>query len=477
MLQNVPEFVISVHAAWLVGAVITPVNPMNTARELVHQLTDAGVRVAICLDSLSEELVAAKDTTPLEHVVTVFELDGLDSVPTTLAGIVRQGSRDRLDFADLVRSHLGATVDPPRVGPESPALITYTSGTTGLPKGAVNTHRAVAFSAENWKLCFGLDETDVVLAIAPLFHITGFIGHLAVAQLLKLPIILSHRFDAGETLRLAERWHGTYTVGALTAFIALMTHPDFDRRDLSSLTKVGSGGAPVSAAVADRWEAATGTYLHNCYGLTETTTLVAAVPIGLRAPVDERSGALSVGLPVPGVDLKIVDSDGRVMGMGDAGELLVKGPMVMARYWGRPEATAEAIVDGWLRTGDIGVCDAAGWVYVIDRLKDMIIASGYKVWPREVEDVLYQHPAVVEASVIGVPDDYRGETVRAYVVAAADAAPTRDELIAHCRKGLAAYKVPREIEFGVDLPKTATGKVLRRALRDGAKDSERSGSR
>jgi long-chain acyl-CoA synthetase len=263
-------------------------------------------------------------------------------------------------------------------------------------------------------------------------------------------------------------------IGPLTAYIALMSHPDFATRDISSLTKVGSGGAPVSPSVVESWERSTGVYLYNCYGLTETTTIVHFVPPGTRAPVDDDSGALAVGVPVPGAEAKIAHlEDGRELPPDDVGEILVKGPMVVPSYWLKPVESAAAIVDGWLHTGDVGKRDEAGWFYVIDRLKDMINASGYKVWPREVEDILYEHSGVREACVVGVSDAYRGETVRAYVVLEHEGAATPEDLIEHCRASLAVYKAPRQIVIVGELPRTASGKLLRRALREAAIDEQR----
>jgi long-chain acyl-CoA synthetase len=296
------------------------------------------------------------------------------------------------------------------------------------------------------------------------------ICHLATAQASGTPLLLLHRFDAGEILRLIERWRGSWIIGPLTAFIAMLQHPDFSARDLSSLTKVASGGAAVYPAVVERWERATGVYLHNAYGLTETTAPSHLVPSGARAPIDPESGALSIGVPTPGTLSKVVSvDDGRELPPGQVGEILTKGPSVTTGYWQRPADTAEALDDGWLHTGDVGKRDEDGWFYLVDRIKDMINVSGYKVWPRDVEDVLYQHSAVLEACVVGVPDEYRGERVRAYVELKAGEEATPEELVAHCRRLLAVYKAPREVVVLDAIPKTPTGKALRRELRERAR--------
>jgi long-chain acyl-CoA synthetase len=470
MLQNVPQMPIAVHAVWLAGGVVTTVNPMNKRRELAHQLSDAGVRIAICLEELFPVVAEARSQTPLEHVVTASELDLLETVPPALAGRTRHDTPGGIPLMDLLAVHAGARVDGEPPDPDSAALLTYTSGTTGLPKGAVNTHRAVVHNAEVMTRWYALGPGDVTVAMAPLFHITGLVCHLATARMSMTPLLLLFRFEAGEILRLIERWRGTYVIGPLTAFIAMLEHPDLPHRDLTSLTKVASGGAPVYPAVVERWERATGTYLHNSYGLTETAAPSHLVPAGARSPVDPESGALSVGVPVPNTRSKIVDlEDGRDLPPGEVGEIVTQGPGVTPGYWGRPQESAEAVRDGWLHTGDVGKADADGWFYIVDRIKDMINVSGYKVWPRDVEDVLYQHPEVVEASVVGVPDSYRGETVRAYVALRAGAVATEDELIAHCRGLLAVYKAPRQVRIVDEIPKTLTGKALRRELRERAR--------
>ncbi|WPD18562.1 AMP-binding protein [Thermaerobacter composti] len=549
-LQNVPQFWITLLAAWKAGAIAVPLNPMFKESELEYHLNDSGASVLVSLESLYEEVArGALGRTGVRHVITTSELDflaglveepddpcaapvdaadpvgahdavdaadaalrldaarqwggaeapsgraapsgsvpagagpkaaprapaGAGRLPPALAGSSKRAPSETLDLVELCRRLDGAPDPGAEPAPDDVALLTYTSGTTGSPKGAMNTHGNVAYNAEVYRTWMRLGPGDVVVGAAPLFHITGLIGHLAVAGLAGIPVILGYRFDAGEMLRLIERWRGTFMVAAITAYIALMNHPDFRRRDLASLRKAYSGGAPIPAAVVERFEAATGAYIHNIYGLTETTSPSHAVPYGVRAPVDPESGALSVGVPVPGAVVKVVDLDtGEELPPGEVGEILTSGPMVVAGYWQKPEETARALPGGWLHTGDVGRMDEHGWFYVIDRKKDMIIASGFKVWPREVEDVLYQHPAVREAAVIGVPDPYRGETVKAVVALKPDypGEVTPEELIAFCRERMAAYKYPRQVEIVPELPKTLTGKILRRVLRQGEKREE-----
>jgi long-chain acyl-CoA synthetase len=311
-----------------------------------------------------------------------------------------------------------------------------------------------------------LDAGDVVLGVAPLFHITGLIAAVTVSLLVPVPLVLGFRFDPRTMLDLVEEHRPTFTVGAITVFIALMNDPSFTGRDLSSLSKVYSGGAPIAPSIVERFEREVGAYIHNIYGLTETTSPSHAVPLGERAPVDPTSGALSVGVPIFDTIVRVVGEHDRDLPVGEVGEFVTAGPQVVPGYWNKPDETANAFPGGALRTGDVGFMDANGWFYVVDRKKDQINAAGYKVWPREVEDVLYEHPAVREAAVVGVPDEYRGETVKAFVSIRPGAEVTPAELIEFCRQRMAAYKYPRQVEFVDELPKTVTGKILRRELRD-----------
>lgn len=470
-LQNIPQYWVALLATWKVGAIAVPLNPMLKATELEYHLIDSGSSVLISLESLYDEVAReALTRTAVRHVVTTSELDFLGGgpLPPVLAGSQKRHFSETLDLVDLCHRYDGATDPSVPLEPADVALLTYTSGTTGSPKGAMNTHANVAFNAEVYRTWMKLGPGDVVVGAAPLFHITGLIGHLAVAGLAGIPVILAYRFEAGEMLRLIEQWRGTFLVAAITAYIAMMNHPEAGRRNLSSLRKAYSGGAPIPPAVVEQFRALTGTYIHNIYGLTETTSPSHAVPFGVEAPVDPETGALSVGVPVPNTVVKIVDLDtGRDLPAGEVGEIVTRGPMVVAGYWQKPEETVQAIRDGWLYTGDVGRMDDRGWFYVVDRKKDMIIASGFKVWPREVEDVLYQHPAVREVAVVGVPDPYRGETVKAFVALKPDYAGnvTPEQLIEFCRARMAAYKYPRQVEIVSELPKTLTGKILRRVLR------------
>ncbi len=474
-LQNIPQFLIGLYGAWKAGAIVVPCNPMFKQRELEYHLQDSGAKGLICLESLYETV--ARDAVAhsrVEFVITTNELDyaAKEPLPALLRASRKQWFDETLDLLELLAEFDGAYVEFASLAPQDIAFLTYTSGTTGQPKGAMNTHANVVFTATCYQQWMQLDSNDVVIGVAPFFHITGLIAHLAVAALAGMPIIMFYRFDPAEMLRLIEKWHGSFTMGAITVFIALMNHSDIKTRNLASLKKAYSGGAPVSPTIVENFEKITGVYIHNVYGLTETTSPSHAVPLGTRAPVDPDSGALSVGLPIPNTTCRVVDvATGQDLPHGEVGELITKGPGVVPGYWEKPEETAHAIRDGYLYTGDVAKMDEEGWFYLVDRKKDMIIASGYKVWPREVEDVLYQHPAVREAGVVGAPDPYRGETVIAYVALknGFEGKVTPWELIEFCKQRLANYKYPRQIEIMEELPKTPTGKFLRRELRDKAR--------
>jgi long-chain acyl-CoA synthetase len=465
-LQNVPQLMLAMVAAWKAGGIMVSLNSMYRHREVETVLRDSGAKAMIVLESLYTAIAAeVVPATDVEVVITTSELDFLDEVPPSLAGGLRGHPDGTHDLLELARRHEGHRPADVTLDGEDVALLTYTSGTTGPPKGAMNTHRNVVFSAQGVREWFHLGEEDVMLGIAPLFHITGLIAHVAVSMVASMPLVLFYRFDAEVVLELIERWRPTATIGSITAFMALMNHPSLDERAVSHLTKVYSGGQAIAPAVVEAFETQVGAYIHNVYGLTETS-VTHAVPLHARAPVDPQSGALSIGVPTFNTVARILDVEGNELPPGDVGELEIRGPQVTPGYWGHPEETAHALPGGALRTGDVGFMDAQGWFYIVDRMKDMIVASGFKVWPREVEDVLYSHPAVREAAVVGVPDTYRGETVKAFVSFKRDQSADEQELIAFCRERMAAYKYPRSVVILDELPKTATGKFLRRQLRE-----------
>ncbi len=466
-LQNVPQFVIAMLATWKAGGIMVSVSPMLKHKELAAQLNDSGAAALITLESLWQEV--AREVVPdtdVRTVITTSELDFLDEVPALLRDAKRNRDDATLDLLEVVESHRGETPTTPALGLDDVAFLTYTSGTTGPSKGAMNSHRNVVFNSQAYRDWVGLGDDDIVFGAAPFFHITGLIGNLTVSLLVGMPIVMGYRFDPDTALELIERHGVTFSVASITAFIALMNASTADQRDLSKFSKIVSGGAPIAPPTVEAYENKFGAYVHNIYGLTETTSPSHCVPIGTRAPVDPDSGALSVGVPIFNTIVHVVDEEGNDLPPGEIGEFVTSGPQVVSGYWEKPEETEHAIPDGALHTGDVGFMDEDGWFYLVDRKKDQINASGYKVWPRDVEDVLYAHDAVREAAVVGVPDEYRGETVKAFVSLKPGESVNEDSLIAFCKERMAAYKYPRQIEFVEELPKTASGKILRRELRD-----------
>ena len=473
-LQNVPQFPAVTYGAWKAGAIVVPVNPMYREKELTYFCNDSGAKVFVTLDEIAGGLdLSFLKETSVRTTITTSPLDFLSrgkEAPALLEASTKISIPGAMDMLALAEKYKDKEPCDPTLRPEDIAYLTYTSGTTGPPKGAMNTHGNIAFNARVYKAALRMAEDDVVLGVAPLFHVTGEVAHLAIAALVGIPLVLYYRFDPAETFRLIERWRVTMSVASITVYIALMNHPDIRKRDLSSFVKAYSGGAPVSSAIVDQFEELTGLYIYNAYGMTETNSPTHLVPLGLRAPVDAESGALSVGVPVPNAVVKIMDLEegNRELDPGEVGEIVSSGPMVIPGYWQKPEETKHAIRDGWMYTGDVGKKDKDGWFYVVDRKKDMIVASGYKVWPRDVEDVIYQHPAVRETAVVGVPDPYRGETVKAFVALkeGRENAVTPEEIMAFCKSRMAAYKYPRHVEIVPEIPKTLTGKFLRRTLRE-----------
>jgi long-chain acyl-CoA synthetase len=474
-VQNNPQFLVAQYGAWKRGAIFVPINPMLKHKELDYHLNDSGTKVLVCLESLYESV--AKEVLPdtsVEHVFTTSELDflpeGAEGDIAPLANSSRQRFEGVEDLLEVLRETEPDEGAREQISPEDTAYLVYTSGTTGKPKGTMETHSNVAFNSEVYRTWMQIGDEDSILGVAPLFHITGLIGHATIAGLAGVPLILFHQVDPEEVLRLIDKWRPTMTIGSITAFIALMNAPGSDATDLSSLTKCYSGGAPVAPSIVDQFEEKFGVYIHIAYGLTETNSPTHFVPLGSRAPVDEESGALSVGVPVPNCEARLVDEEdpSEEVPVGEPGEFAAKGPMVFKEYWNKPEETEEAFQDGYFLTGDVAVMDEDGWFYIVDRKKDMINVSGYKVWPREVEDTLYEHDQVMEAAAVGVPDEYRGETVRAFVALKEEGAVSEEELIEFCKERMANYKYPREIELMDELPKTPTGKFLRRELREGA---------
>jgi long-chain acyl-CoA synthetase len=472
-LQNIPQVVIAVLAAWKCGAVVVPCNPMLRERELVKVLAGSGCRVLICQEDLFADVArAALPSTAVQHTITTSPLEFLDpesALPTVLAGARRISSVDATDFMEIVRRHAGQTARPVELTGDDVAFMVYTSGTTGDPKGAMNTHRNVVFATSVYERWIGLDHTDTILGLAPLFHVTGLIGHVTLAMLTGSPLVLFYRFDANEACRLAALHRATFTVSAITAYMALLNSDAIGQHDCSSLTKLYTGGAPTPPSVLEDWHRRTGVRIQPMYGLTEATSPTHMTPHGAVPPIDPHTGAMAIGVPVCNTHVKVMTDAGYDAAPREIGEFVIAGPQIVPGYWQKPEETAKALCADGLRTGDVGFMDEHGWFYLVDRSKDMIVASGFKVWPREVEEVLYQHPAVREAAVVGVPDAYRGETIKAVISLKAGQTVTPEEIRAFARERMAAYKYPRVVEIIEELPKTTSGKIMRRLLQPTAR--------
>jgi len=467
-LQNIPQFLIAMLGTWKAGGVMVSVNPMNRSRELDYMLKDSGATVLLCLESLYGQV--AKDVVPSTSVKLVITTSELEYQTRNDARLFKDVKRERhagtVDMLELIAKHRGESVPAVSLASTDVAFLTYTSGTTGVPKGARNTHGNVVFNSQAYRDWIDLSSDEVILGVAPLFHITGLIAHITISFLLPATLVLAYRFDPGVMIDTIREHRPTFTVGAITVFIALSNAPGVEPSDFASLHKIYSGGAAIAPAIADAFKARFGHQIHNIYGLTETTSPSHGVPLGAETPVDPTSGALSVGVPIFNTIVRIVGEDGQELPPGEVGEIVTEGPQVVAGYWNKPEETEKSIPNGRLHTGDVGFMDQNGWFYIVDRKKDMINASGYKVWPREVEDVLYGHPSVREAAVIGVPDEYRGESVKAFVSLKPGTTASPEEIQAFCKERMAAYKYPRQVEIVDELPKTVTGKILRRELRD-----------
>jgi long-chain acyl-CoA synthetase len=466
-LQNIPQYVLSLLALWKLGATALLLNPMYRRNELRHLIDDSEATGVICTDSATPEILETTLGSAVRWIVSTSMLDYQSkNDPRVFQNSDRSSTAPDGDLVRLIEEYDGQVPSPLDVRGDEIALLTYTSGTTGPPKGAMNTHANVLNVATTFGEWVGVSTGDVVFALAPLFHITGAVINAAVALIRDASLVFIGRFQPSLVLETFEREKVTFTICSITVFNALLEEPGGSPESFASVKSIYSGGAPIPPATVVRFEDRYGVYIHNVYGMTETSSGVIAVPLGAEAPIHGPSGTLSVGVPLPNLTARIVDPARVPVTQGEQGELELAGPQVIPGYWKSPEATDRTFHEGWLRTGDVAIMDDAGWIYLVDRLKDQINVSGFKVWPREVEDVLYQHPSVLEAAVVGRPDDYRGETVVAFVSLKSGTAASEEELIAYAKERLAAYKYPRSIYLMDDLPKTLTGKIRRRELRE-----------
>lgn len=468
MLPNCPQYVAAFFGVLRLGAVVVNTSPLYVARELREQLEDSGAETLVILDQLLPVWQQAGAAGPVRQVIVVDPASALHWTARPLVGLVRRlrGEKPPLEpgqlrFHDLIQQTHAA---PPAVTlePTDVALLQYTGGTTGTPKAAMLTHRNLVANSRqtaSWMPRASVNR-EVFLAALPFFHVYGLTNILLFGLTVGAEIVLLVRPRPIEAvLQALRRFRVSVFMGVPTLYAAVLDHPQAARAAAGRAMLCISGAAPLSHELSRRFEAATGGRLVEGYGLTEASPLTHCTPLfGERRPG-------SIGVPIPGTDSRVIDAaTGQPLPPGQDGEIVVRGPQVMLGYWQRPEETAAVLRDGWLLTGDIGHADEDGFFYVVDRSKDMINAGGLKVLPREVEEVLWMHPAVREAVAAGVPDERRGETVKAWVVLRPGEALSAGELIAFCRQHLAAYKVPRQVEFREELPKSAVGKYLRRVL-------------
>lgn len=463
-LPNCPQFVIAYYAVMKAGGVAVPFNPLYVEREIAHQLADCGAEIAVTLDMVYPRIAAVRSQTRVREIVVTGVHDYFPPLLRLLYPhkARREGhhvaiprARDIHRFTDLASTP--ATAQPVRVNPSQVAVLLYTGGTTGTPKGAVLTHRNLicnVLQARSWftRLRFG---QDTVVAVIPFFHSYGMTSAMNFSISSGIRLVMLPRFQVDMVLKAIGRYRPQIFPGVPTIYSAINSHPDATKYDLRSISACISGAAALPVEVQSRFEALTGGRLVEGYGLTEASPVTHVNPIfGTR-----RAG--SIGIPIPDTDARIVDpnADG-------VGELAIKGPQIMRGYWNNPDETSQALNDGWLLTGDMARMDGDGYFYIVDRKKELILTGGLNVFPREVEEVLYAHPAVQEAAAIGVPDTYRGEVVKVFVVLKSGARATAEEIIDFCRKNLAPYKVPKAVEFRTQLPKSLVGKILRRVLMD-----------
>lgn len=464
--QSLPQSIIAMLAVWKLGGVFVPMNPMYRPREAALIFADAEPKVLIAEPHLLGDVYERLE--PGAHRPTlVLSAAARDygSVDERVAAPPPPEVCAYEDVNAFIMRHAEAEWTSPSIAPDDIAALIYTSGTTGLPKGAIITQHGLALGGQLARHAQALPEYGVVLTLAPLFHVSGVVMSVAVAIHAAAAVIIGYRFHPDVVVEAIAAHGPQVSAGSITAFIAIMNANGATPEVISKLKTPMSGGAPVPAAVADEYERKYGVALRTGYGLTETSGAAFMEPHTERRRIDPDTGSLSVGKPLPTFEVVIVDESGRPAATREPGEVILHGPAVSPGYWRNQAETEAAMQPDGFHTGDVGFLDEDGWLYLIDRKKDVIIAGGYKVWPREVEDVIYGHPAVREVAVVGVSDSYRGETVKAVLSLKPGTSVSDDEVTAHCRDRLAAYKVPRIIEVINELPKNAGGKILRRELR------------
>ena len=475
MMPNVLQYPVCLFGILRVGCTVVNVNPLYTPRELEHQLDDSGAEMIVVVENFAHTLAEVLSKTEVKHVIvtTIGEMLGLKGmlVDFVLRYVKKMIPAWEIPGATRLSDALAEggkrKLEPVAIGHEDIAFLQYTGGTTGVAKGAMLLHRNIIanlLQAGAWVKPFLGNKRHVVITPLPLYHIFSLTANCLIFMTLGAEnVLITNPRDIPGLVKEMSKHSFTAITGVNTLFNALLNNAEFQKLDFSTLQMTLGGGMAVQRAVAERWEKVTGKPLIEAYGLTETSPAATINPLDLP----EYNGA--IGLPISSTDLVLRDDEGKDVGLGDRGEICIKGPQVMAGYWKRPEETAKIIDrDGWLATGDIGVVDERGYVRIVDRKKDMILVSGFNVYPNEIEAVVAMHPGVLECAAVGVPDEKSGEAVKLFVVKK-DPALTAEALLAHCREQLTGYKCPRDVEFRTELPKSNVGKILRRELRDEAR--------
>lgn len=473
MMPNLLQYPISVFGTLRAGGVVVNVNPLYTPRELEHQLKDAGAETIVILENFAGVLEQVLPRTQVKNVV-IASIGDMFGFPKRLLAnfVVRKVKKmvppwhipGHIRFNDALAAGSAKPYDKVALGHDDIAFLQYTGGTTGVAKGAELLHRNIVanmLQAGSWVNTLVREGQEVIVTALPLYHIFSLTANLMVfTELGALNVLIPNPRDIPGFIKEMRKYPITCITGVNTLFNALLNHPEFSKLDFSTWRLTLGGGMAVQKAVADKWKAVTGVTLAEAYGLTETSPAACINPMDLK----EYNG--TIGLPIPSTEIEIRDAEGKPVAQGEQGELCIRGPQVMRGYWKRPDETAKVLgADGFLATGDMAMITPEGFVKLVDRKKDMILVSGFNVYPNEIEDVVASHPGVLEVACIGVPDDKSGEVVKVFVVKK-DPALTDKDIIRHCRENLTGYKVPKLVEFRSELPKTNVGKILRRALRD-----------
>ncbi|WP_435953275.1 long-chain-fatty-acid--CoA ligase FadD [Dryocola sp. BD626] len=474
MMPNLLQYPVALFGILRAGMVVVNVNPLYTPRELEHQLNDSGASAIVIVSNFAHTLEKVVDKTQVKHVILTRMGDQLSAAKGTVVNFVVKYIKrlvpkyhlpDAISFRSALHNGYRLQYIKPEVISTDLAFLQYTGGTTGVAKGAMLTHRNMLANLEQVRAAYSpllYERKELVVTALPLYHIFALtMNCLLFIELGGQNLLITNPRDIPGLVKELGKYKFTAMTGVNTLFNALLNNKEFQQLDFSSLHLSAGGGMPVQHVVAERWEKLTGRYLLEGYGLTECAPLVSANP----HDIDYHSG--SIGLPVPSTEVKLIDDEGNEVPAGEPGELCVKGPQVMLGYWQRPDATDEIMLDGWLRTGDIATMDEEGFMRIVDRKKDMILVSGFNVYPNEIEDVVMQHPGVLEVAAVGVPGGASGETVKIFVVKK-DRALSEESLVTFCRRHLTGYKVPKLVEFREELPKSNVGKILRRELRDEA---------